>query len=186
MSSRSNNKYAFFLMLLSLFTLLFSAQGAFAKGSVEKAGDVLQVLIPAVGLGTTFFYEKGNEGTIQFAKSLIASQIITRGLKLAINKTRPNGECCDSFPSGHTSVAFMGAAFIQRRYGWKYAIPAYAGAVFAAYSRVQSNKHYTEDVVAAAAIGILSSYYFTQSYKGFQITPLASNGVYGINISKTW
>jgi len=157
-----------------------------AKGGVEKTGDLLQVLIPAVGLGATFFYEEGDEGTIQFAKSLVASQIITRGLKLAINKTRPNGECCNSFPSGHTSVAFMGATFIQKRYGWKYAVPAYLGAAFVGYSRVQSDKHFTEDVLAAAAIGILSSYYFTKPYKGFQITPLASNGVYGIGIRTSW
>ncbi|MCF8473532.1 MAG: phosphatase PAP2 family protein [Emcibacter sp.] len=162
------------------------AQNALAKSDTEKLGDALAVLIPAVGLGTTFFYEDGDDGTIQFVESLVTSQVMTFGLKKAINKTRPNGECCDSFPSGHSSVAFMGASFIQKRYGWAYGIPAYLGASLVAYSRVHSDKHYTEDVVAGAAIGIISSYIFTKPYKGFHVTALASNGVYGINITKNW
>ncbi|PCI51120.1 MAG: phosphatase PAP2 family protein [Alphaproteobacteria bacterium] len=169
-----------------IFMALFSCQMATAKSNTEKAGDALAVLIPAIGLGSTLFYEEGNEGTIQFVESMITSQVITFGLKKAINRTRPNGDCCDSFPSGHSSVAFAGAAFLQKRYGWTYGIPAYLAAAFVGYSRVQSDKHHTEDVIAGAAIGILSSYIFTKPYKGFAITPLASNGVYGLHITKAW
>lgn len=179
-------KQIFLPTIIFLYALIYAAQPVMAKSNTEKAGDVLAALLPAIGLGTTLFYEDGNEGTIQFAKSLVTSQAITFGLKKAIDKTRPNGECCDSFPSGHASLAFMGATFIHRRYGWKYSIPAYLAAGFVGYSRVQSDKHFTEDVLVGAAIGILSSYYFTKPYKGFQVTPLASNGVFGLNIRKTW
>lgn len=186
MSRKPEIKWPFFLKAIFLCVGIFSQQTALAKEGVEKAGDVLQILIPAVGLGATIFYEKGNEGTIQFFKSLATSQLITKGLKTAIDKRRPDGECCDSFPSGHTSTAFMGAGFIHKRYGWKYAIPAYTGAIYVGFSRVHADKHFVEDVVAGAAVGILSSYYFAKPYNGFYVTPVASNGVYGISISKKW
>jgi hypothetical protein len=43
-----------------------------------------------------------------------------------------------------------------------------------------------EDVVAGATIGLLSSFYFTTSYKGYEISPADSNGVYGFNINRRW
>ena len=99
---------------------------------------------------------------------------------MAIDKERPNNGNNDSFPSGHTSTAFQGAAFIQKRYGWKYGAPAYVAASFVGYSRVEADKHHLEDVIAGAAIGILSSYYFTTPYKGVVIAPIANNGVLGL------
>lgn len=169
------------LVLISIYSGL-----AYAKEDIEKTGDILRILIPAVGLGSTILYEEGYEGTIQFFKSIAASELISKGLKIATHKRRPNGECCKSFPSGHTSSAFMGASFIHKRYGWKYSIPAYFGAIFVGYSRVQADKHFVEDVVAGAAIGILSSFHFTQPYKGFTIKPMAGNDFYGVSLSKNW
>jgi len=80
----------------------------------------------------------------------------------------------------------MGATFIHQRYGREYGVPAYVAATYVAYSRVQADKHFVEDVVAGAAIGIFSSLYLTTSYKGFEVTPVASNGVYEVYVSKTW
>jgi membrane-associated phospholipid phosphatase len=51
---------------------------------------------------------------------------------------------------------------------------------------VDTDNHYTVDVVAGAAIGIASSFIFTKPYKGFEVTPLAANGIYGVAISKRW
>jgi membrane-associated phospholipid phosphatase len=181
-----NIKRCFCLTSVIFSAIIFSPQSTKAKATTEKAGTAIAVLLPALGLGNTVLFEEGNKGTIQFVKSLVVSQVITFGLKAAINKARPNGECCKSFPSGHSSVSFMGAAFIEKRYGWKYGIPAYLAATFVAYSRVKSDKHYTVDVAAGAAIGIVSSYFFTVPYKGFQITPHANLGFYGVSISKAW
>lgn len=44
-------------------------------------------------------------------------------------------------PSGHTSAAFQGDAFIHKRYGFDYAIVPYMGAIFTGYSRVHANKN---------------------------------------------
>jgi len=172
--------------LLLLISLSVYSGLAHARGSVEKTGDVLQALIPATGLAAAVFYEEGNEGTIQFFKSLATSKVITETLKENIDKTRPDGNCCRSFPSDNAANAFLGAGFIHKRYGWEYAVPAYIGATFVGYSRVQADKHYVEDVIAGAAIGWLSSIYFTTSYKGYELSPAASNGVYGFNINRRW
>lgn len=171
---------------LVLCTGICAQQAVLAQDRVEKNGDTLKTLILAVGLGSTVVFEEGNEGTIQFLESFAASFFATEGLKKATDKTRPDGGCCDSFPSGHTSKAFMGTTFIHQRYGWEYGIPAYVAASYVAYSRVQADKHFVEDVVAGAAIGIFSSLYFTTSYKGFEVTPLVGKGVYGVSVSSTW
>jgi membrane-associated phospholipid phosphatase len=140
----------------------------------------------STALGTTIFYEDGSDGTIQILKSYVVAVMTTQGLKKLIDKQRPNGVCCDSFPSKHATKAFVGAAFIHKRYGWKYAIPAYVGASYFAYGRVETDKHYWEDVAAGAAVGILSSFYFTKPYKGITITPFVASGYFGVNLSANW
>lgn len=175
------------IVLITIFLLsIFSCSIYAKKSDTERAGDVLQILIPTTVLTSTLVYEKGHIGTIQFFKSLASSQIITEGLKLSVNKKRPNGTDNKSFPSGHTAAAFMGASFIHKRYGFKYSIPAYIGSTFVGYSRVHADKHFTEDVIAGGIIGITSSFYFTEPYKGLIISPIAGNGFYGINVSKNW
>jgi membrane-associated phospholipid phosphatase len=143
------------------------------------------LLIPAAAYGSTF-YQHDSEGRKQFYKSFFTNLGVTYALKKTISKTRPNGKDDESFPSAHSSMAFQGAAFIHKRYGWKYAVPAYLGSTFVAWSRVESDNHFTVDVVAGAAIGIASSFIFTKPFKGFVVTPVADNGFYGIGISKQW
>lgn len=173
------SKYPSILTLACLF--LFSSSTARA----EDNGSLMRTLIPAVAYGTTF-YLHDKDGRVQFYKSFFTNLGATYALKAMISKERPNGEGDDSFPSGHTSVAFQGAAFIHKRYGFKYAAAAYVGATYVGWRRVATDNHYTVDVVAGAAIGIASSFIFTKPYKGFEVAPLAYNGAYGLVISKRW
>jgi membrane-associated phospholipid phosphatase len=175
----------FWSCAILVWALCAPFQGAMASDSVENAGSIIRTLIPAVAYGTTF-YLHDSEGRSQFYKSFFSNLAVTYALKATVDKTRPNGSDNESFPSGHSSVAFQGAAFIGKRYGMKYGIPAYLGATFVAWSRVESDNHYTIDVVAGAAIGIASSLIFTKPYKGFVVTPLVDNGFYGVGISKQW
>lgn len=173
------------LMLMCCSVVSFQST-AVASDKIRNAGDILQILIPAVGFGSTLFYEEGYDGSIQFVEALAASQVTTEVLKNIVHKQRPDGSDYKSFPSGHTTAAFMGASFIHKRYGLKYSIPAYIGAAFVGYSRVEADKHYVEDVVAGAAIGMISSFYFTETYKGFSIAPAVKDGAYGVSINKKW
>ncbi len=146
--------------------------------SSEKIGDVLRLVIPVSAYATTLYLDD-KEGQYQFYKSFGTNVLVTYGLKYTIDRQRPNGEE-HSFPSGHTSMAFQGATFIQMRYGLEYSLLAYLGAVYVGYSRVESDNHYIGDVVAGAIIGSLSSYFFTSKY---QIEPITASKTYGMKLS---
>lgn len=128
------------------------------------AGDILLATMPVLALSTNYFWKDGQKGAYQFSKALAGTIVVTYGLKLAINKERPNGENNYSFPSGHTAVAWASAAFVQKKYGWEYGIPAYLLAGYVGYSRIEAKKHDGVDVLAGAAIGIGMSYWFTKPY----------------------
>lgn len=176
-------KYGNFILAIILLATTTVANAG--KSTTEKYGDILQILIPLTGYGATFYMDD-TQGRNQFYKSFLTTVAITQVLKLTVNKQRPNGSGNDSFPSGHTSAAFQGAAFIGQRYGWKYGLPAYAAATYVGYSRVKAKQHYTIDVLAGAAIGTLSSYYFTTRYKDVTMTPYVGNKAAGINLSIPW
>lgn len=167
----------------SLLLLLLIASPVLAKSNLEKSGDIIHLILPAAALGATLIIEDDYQGSWQLIKSGVVSRVAVEGLKFAIDKDRPDGSGDDSFPSGHTADSFAAATFIQQRYGWQWAIPAYIGATFVGYSRVESDKHYAVDVFAGAAIGIISGLYFTEPYSGITISPTAGNGHYGLNFS---
>lgn len=139
---------------------------------LEGSGDVLQIVIPSAALLTTLI-KKDWKGTKQFAISYTTSIVVTHALKRIVRKQRPEGRnLYDAFPSGHTTSAFSGASFIQRRYGWKYGKWAYLGAAIVGVSRMEGPDgwHDIWDVLAGAAIGIGSSYIFTTPYEKQQIS----------------
>lgn len=169
-----------FVMLLCL-TFSVSVQ---AGDSIETAGDVLMVILPATAAGLTVGF-KDSKGTLQFGESTALALGATYGLKYTIAEERPNGGR-HSFPSAHTSISFSSAEFMRKRYGWNYGIPAYAAALFVAYSRVEARQHHTHDVIAGAAIGIGSSYLFTRPYEGWNIQAEADRKYYGMRLSRIW
>ncbi len=174
-------KIAFLVFLLSI-----SLTHAQDKSNTEKAGDLIQILIPATAYATTLILND-TEGQNQFYKSFFTNLGVTYTLKHAINKPRQENNGNYSFPSGHTSAAFQGAHFIHKRYGFKYSILAYIGASFVGWSRVEgeSDKHDFTDVAAGAIIGILSSYYFTSS-KNTSITLVKNSNHIGFNLKYKW
>ena len=73
---------------------------------------------------------------------------------------RPDGTSNNSFPSGHTATAFMGAEFLYQEYKdlsiW-YGISGYAIAAGTGFFRIYNDRHWLTDVAAGAGIGILST-----------------------------
>lgn len=145
-----------------------------SQRQVEDAGTILQYAIPAAGLLATWLLQPRPEaGNGQGSHWLLMggtprhdlflaigrSWITTSALKYTVNETRPDGGS-HSFPSGHTSLAFTGAEFIRKEYGWGWGTPAYLAAGFVGWSRVEARRHYTRDVLAGAAIGILANHDF--------------------------
>jgi membrane-associated phospholipid phosphatase len=175
-----------FILILILICFKMPVAGA-EESNFEMAGDILQIAIPATAYVSTFYMDD-DQGRTQFYYSFSTNLAVTYGLKYAINKPRPEGHGHYAFPSGHTSAAFQGATFIQKRYGCKYGVPAFICASYVGWSRVEgeSDKHDFADVAAGAAIGVLSSYYFTKPYKGFVITLTVSTDYLGVSITSKW
>ena len=140
-----------------------SMSGGASVNTVETIGDILQVALPVAALSSTYILDD-KEGRAEFWKSYLSSISLTYLLKYSIDKERPNGHCCESFPSGHTTAAFSGAMFVQKKYGLKYGIPSLILASFVGYSRVYADKHYWEDVFVGASIGIIGNMVFTKKY----------------------
>ena len=177
------NKYAIQVLLAVL--IVFFNNTSYAEDNIKRTGDVLQIFIPATALAITYAKED-DQGSKQFYKSFVATIATTYTLKYAVPDMRPDGSDNKSFISGHTSAAFSGASFIQRRYGWELGIPAYAAASFVGWSRIKSNKHDLDDIARGAAIGIISTYLFTSPYKGVTITPIVGNDMYGVSLQVGW
>jgi len=135
------------------------------------AGDALQIALPASGLGYSLII-KDFDGAKNWCLSVGSAIALSEILKYSVGRPRPYQEPDArgrSFPSGHTTAAFAGAAYWQRRYGWKAGAPAYALAAATGYSRVWSKNHYWSDVIAGAAIGTIFPYIFTKPYEKAQL-----------------
>lgn len=168
----------FLLACILGITLTLGPGGAYADNdTLETAGDIGLFALPAAAAGVTALH-KDREGAGQLGKALLSTAVVTGGLKLTIREKAPNGDD-HAFPSGHTSIAFAGASFLQRRYGWAYGGPAYLAAAFVGYSRVETDHHRVHDVLAGAAIGILSNVIFTTPYGAVSAAPILGHGSIG-------
>ncbi len=116
---------------------------------------------------------KGDKpGAFQLGFSYVATMGATEGFKYAINETRPNGGK-HSFPSGHAASAFAGAAYLMRRYGWKYGIPAEAASILVGYARVHNDKHYWHDILGSAVIAHISAFFIAKPYSRVHVSLIA-------------
>lgn len=156
-----------------------------AAANTEKAGDLLAVLLPATGYGGSFF-SGDREGQRQQEKSLAVTVAISCLTKALVDHDGPNGKG-HSFPSGHAALSFAGAANIQRRFGWHYGLPALLAAAFVGYSRVDSDQHHWADVLAGAAVGGASAWYFvTPGDRHLTLTPLVGDREVGLALAGVW
>lgn len=94
-----------------------------------------------------------------FSGAIMATTV--NSLKYGVARNRPDNSGKNSFPSGHTSMAFMVATWLHKEYGVTrsplYSIFGYATATGIGISRVMNNKHWLSDVLTGAGVGILSS-----------------------------
>ena len=72
--------------------------------------------------------------------------------------------------SASAAGTFATAAVLQRHFGWKASVPAYAAAVLVSGARLQANSHYATDVIAGAAVGILAGRAATFEVAGSRVS----------------
>ena len=82
----------------------------------------------------------------------LVTQAFTYGIKAAVRRDRPTGECC-AFPSGHASVTFATAAVLERHFGYRASWPMFAIAGYVSASRLTDNRHFLSDVLFGSALG---------------------------------
>jgi hypothetical protein len=135
----------------------------------------------ATGLAT------GDEGVrdagIRISSSLAMAGVVVTVAKLVAGRSRPSREGSDaedfspfsgntSAPSGHAAMAFALAASVGEELHSPWASAGlYTLAAATAWSRVNDNVHWFSDVVAGAAVGIVSARFMNGKLSIFGIRP---------------
>jgi len=102
--------------------------------------------------------------------AMVSNGLITVGMKRAFGRERPNGSCCDSFPSGHTSHSFTMASIANELYGKNIGLISYGLATLVAVSRMNDNKLYLSDVIFGAGLGTAVGRALSKNYQKFEET----------------
>lgn len=152
----------------------------FASGS----GNILY-LAAGVGLPLLRDGADGRNHSLRAADALGTSVLITEGLKVLVRERRPDGSARDSFPSGHATAAFA-VATVESQWHPKEAPLWYLGATLISASRVALDRHFTQDVVAGAAIGYFTARLELSRPRGLILSPLITpfGSTYGLQLTK--
>ena len=164
--------------LLLLTAAPMGAQSAWSNGLDSRINSAVSPLreeygrvridnwlqyVPAAAYLVSGAFRNGG-GEHGFAERLLVSAtsyasmaILVNGLKYTCCRLRPDGVTANSFPSGHTATVFMGAEQIRLEYGGWAGAGAYALATGVGLLRVYNGYHWFTDVLAGAAVGIVSA-----------------------------
>ena len=130
---------------------------ATAQGSetLRKAGDILQIALPALAGICAIRQDRAQDFFLGLALNEVGVQGLKYGLGNSAINRRPNGSS-HGFPSGHTASATFGATNLAKKcFPDKPVLGALAyGTALAVWvSRVNAGRHTTGQVLAGALIG---------------------------------
>lgn len=141
------------------------ARQKFEPNFEHHLDDYLQFGSLAVTAGLKLAGVEGRSDWPRFLTSGVFSYglmaLLVNGVKYSAKEMRPDGSTANSFPSGHTATAFVGATILHKEYGltrspW-YSVGAYAAATTTGVMRSLNNRHWISDIMVGAGIGILST-----------------------------
>jgi membrane-associated phospholipid phosphatase len=128
----------------------------------------------ALGVALPYLEERGSrlgrERSLRTLDAVVTATALSEGLKLVTRERRPDGGDHKSFPSGHATAAFAVAA-MEARYYPEQAPLWYAGAAVIAGSRVRLRRHYTQDVLAGAVLGVATAGVERRQRRGLLLAP---------------
>lgn len=123
--------------------------------------DYLQYLpaLTYLSFGSIGIRSKHNlrERAVIEATSYLAMTAMVNIGKYSFREMRPDSSRRNSFPSGHTATVFTGAELMRLEYSRGLGIAAYSVAVGVAFLRVYNDRHWFNDIIAGAGVGILSA-----------------------------
>lgn len=147
------------ILLFLLLSVLLGSEASAQKPEASYPETYMQYVPVAFDLFGGFAGAKSED---VFVDRLIAAGLgyaseilVVNVLKNVVNETRPDGSANNSFPSGHTATAFVGAELVRHEYGWGWGAGAYALATGVGVLRCVHNRHHWWDAVAGAGIGVL-------------------------------
>ena len=132
----------------------------------------------------------GNQKAAAVGRDIVRAQVLSQALvqtvKYTVRRERPDGSNNKSFPSGHSASSFATATVLQRHYGWKIGVPAYALGGYVSLARMAWNRHHATDVVMGAAFGIASARTVTMSMakSKFSVGVRPETGGASVNFTK--
>ena len=127
--------------------------------------DYTQFFGPAMVVGLKLGGYEGRSDWPRLLSSAAASYaimaVLVNGIKYSAKEMRPDGSTANSWPSGHTATAFVGASLLHKEYGltrspW-WSVAGYGVATATGVMRVLNNRHWISDVMSGAGIGIMST-----------------------------
>lgn len=136
---------------------------------VDVAGNGSTLIIIAFMLyvyGRLFYKSRLSDMGRHLFISLASASILVQSLKHLIGRARPRltdntvfigpswKSSYDSFPSGHTTLAFC-LAYILALYFPRYRLVFYGFAIFVGLERLQDLSHFPSDVLAGAILGLI-------------------------------
>ena len=126
-----------------------------------KVDNYLQYLPAAATLGLEYVGAKPKHPIVErvavTATAYIAMTAMVNATKYTVKEKRPDTDSRNSFPSGHTATAFVGAELVREEYGNGYGACAYTIATGVAVLRLYNDRHWLNDIIAGAGTGILAA-----------------------------
>lgn len=116
--------------------------------------------------------------TIILGTAYALMMVTVTATKNIIKIRRPDNSSNNSFPSGHTATAFLGAEFLWHEYYHVSKWIGFTGYIVAAgtgFLRMYNNRHWITDVVAGAGVGILSA------KAAYWLYPFVNKKIFGKN-----
>ena len=126
--------------------------------------DYLWFLPAATVYGLNLAGVKGKNNfvdrSVVYLVSLTLAGLGSNFIKNITKVTRPDGSDNRSFPSTHTTFAFVSATFLHEEYKHKsiwYSVAGYTVATATGVLRMLNNEHWMSDVFVGAGLGILTT-----------------------------
>ena len=150
--------------------------------SDSHIGDLMGTgAVAVLSSGFEYYFDERSFVYESHLRGLVYGGISIYALKTVFARPRPgNSNNHQSFPSGHSSIAFMSATHLTYAYGWKAALVAYPLAVFVGASRLADDVHWFSDTVAGAFLGFIvgrATYYDETEFHQINIPEQSKNNL---------